>query len=108
LSHPHLSLAGGDRKTLITKHADLTKDLEKLRPELAAYSEQDPVEMEKKAAETQQAHLDAEKFTDQILAMQGWIKQTIFGGSGGPDFLDTLKSFYDDEYDEEEQGLREL
>ncbi|KAG9196506.1 hypothetical protein G6011_01627 [Alternaria panax] len=99
---------GGDRKTLITKHTELTKDLEKLRSELAAYSEQDPVEMEKKAAETEQARLDAEKFTDQILIMQDWLNQQCFGGSGGPDFKDMLKSLYHDEYDEEEEGLREL
>lgn len=61
--------------------------------------------MEKKAAETQQARLDAEKYTDQILVMQGWLKDKT---SGGDDFLNLLKSLYDDEYDEEEQGLREL
>jgi hypothetical protein len=97
---------GGNRKTLITKHADLTKELEKLRTELAAYSEQDPVEMEKKDAETQQSRLDAEKFTDQVLVMQGWLKQTI--GQDAENFTNLLKSIYDDEYDEEEQGLREL
>jgi hypothetical protein len=106
--HPYSSLAGGDRKTLITKHADLTKEFEKLKTELAAYSEQDPVEMEKKATETQQAHLDADKSTDQILAMQGWIKEKLFNAYAGPDFFDALKTFYQDEYDEEEQGLREL
>jgi cell division septum initiation protein DivIVA len=36
---------------LITKHSDLAKELKKLRIELAAYSEQDPVEVEKKAHE---------------------------------------------------------
>ena len=97
---------GGDRKTLITKHADLTKELEKLRTELAAYSEQDPVEMEKKDAETHQARTDADTFTDQILVMQGWLKQHLGGDAN--DFLNLLKSVYDDEYDEEEQGLREL
>lgn len=63
------------------------------------------MEMEKKATETQQARLDAEKFTDQILMMQGWFKQQV---GGGEDYLNMLKVLYDDEYDEEEQGLREL
>jgi hypothetical protein len=40
--------------------------------------------------------------------MQGWINQQHFGGSGGPDFKDMLKSLYHDEYDEDEEGLREL
>jgi len=63
------------------------------------------VEVEKKAAETQQARLDAEKFTDQILMMQGWFKQQV---GGGEDYLNILKVLFDDEYDDEEQGLREL
>jgi phytoene dehydrogenase-like protein len=98
--------AGSDRKTLITKHADLSKELEKLRAELAAYSEQDPVEMEKKVTETQQSRLDAEKFTDQILVMEGWLKQNM--GCDGDSFSHMLKVLYDDEFDEEEQALREL
>lgn len=61
--------------------------------------------MEKKSTETQQARLDAEKFTDQILMMQGWFKQQV---GGGDDYWNMLKGLYDDEYDEEEQGLREL
>ena len=63
------------------------------------------MEVEKKAAETQQARLDAEKFTDQILMMQGWFKQQV---GGGEDYLNILKVLFDDEYDDEEQGLREL
>jgi len=61
--------------------------------------------MEKKAVETQQAHLNAEKFTDQILMMQGWFKQQV---GGGEDYLNMLKGLFGDEYDDEEQGLREL
>lgn len=101
-----LTTPGGDRKTLITKHTDLTKELEKLRTELAAYSEQDPVEMEKKAAETLRARQDAEKFTDHIYGMEGWIKGQCSGDSAGLGLV--LRMLYDDEFDEEEGGLREL
>jgi hypothetical protein len=97
---------GGDRKTLIDKHADLTKEVEKLRTELAAYSEQDPVEVEKKATETQKARSDASKFTDQIYSMEGWIKQ--LHGDDNEAVTNALKMLYDEEYDEEEGGLREL
>jgi hypothetical protein len=91
---------------LITKHGDLIKELDKLRNELAAYSEQDPVEVEKKAAETQKARHDANNFTDQIYSMESWIKKQ---GSGSPaDLVLTFKMLYGDEYDEEEYGLREL
>lgn len=96
---------GDDRKTLIGRHADLTKSLEKLRTELAAYSEHDPVEMEKKAAETKQARLDAEKFTDHILSIEGWLRDAV----GDREALFQLQqAVYGDEFDEEERGLREL
>ncbi|KAF2683441.1 meiotic nuclear division protein 1, partial [Lentithecium fluviatile CBS 122367] len=101
-----LTDTGMDRKTLITKHADLTKELEKLRQELAAYSEQDPVEIEKKSNETQQFRGEVEKYTDQILSMEGWLKGQI---GGDQEQLDSLKrEHYGDEYDDEEGGLREL
>ncbi|KAH7401856.1 Mnd1 family-domain-containing protein [Phaeosphaeria sp. MPI-PUGE-AT-0046c] len=97
---------GGDRKTLLTIHGNLSKDLEKLRTELAAYSEQDPVEVEKKAAETQQARLDAEKFTDHIYSMEGWLqKQCALDQLAMTEFR---KSNYGDELDEEAGALREL
>ncbi|EUC44517.1 hypothetical protein COCMIDRAFT_37610 [Bipolaris oryzae ATCC 44560] len=99
---------GGNRQTLIAKHADLTKELEQLRTDLVAYSEQDPDELEKKESEAHKARLDAEKYTDHILAMQGWFKTNVGGGEGGEDFLNLLKMLYGDEYDSEEQGLREL
>ncbi|EAT88887.2 hypothetical protein SNOG_03682 [Parastagonospora nodorum SN15] len=91
-----LTETGGDRKTLITKHGDLTKELDKLRTELAAYSEQDPVEVEKKAAETQKARDEA---------MESWIKKQ--GIMAPADLEVVLKMLYGDEYDEEEGGLRD-
>lgn len=84
----------------------MTKEVEKLRIELAAYSEHDPVEMEKKAAETQQFKIDAEKYSDQILTMEGWLKAQMGGDKEA--ILAMLTMLYDDEFDEEEQGLREL
>jgi hypothetical protein len=91
---------------LISKHSDLAKELDKLRIELAAYSEQDPVEVEKKAAETQQARNDASNFTDQIYSMESWLKN--LGSSNAADMKLVFKMLYGDEYDEEEEGLREL
>jgi hypothetical protein len=106
LPYSVLIASGGDRKTLITKHADLTKEVEKLRTELAAYSEQDPIEVENKAAETLKAKQDAEKFTDHIYSMESWIRGQC---SGDPvAMLGIMQTLYDDEFDEEEGGLREL
>ncbi|KAH8731399.1 Mnd1 family-domain-containing protein [Phaeosphaeriaceae sp. PMI808] len=97
---------GCDRKAFITRHAGLTRQLEKLRTELAAYSKQDPVEVERKTTETQKACINAEKFTDQIYSMESWIKSQY---SGDPEtVLNIMKQLYNDEFDEEEGGLREL
>jgi uncharacterized protein YPO0396 len=95
-----------DRKTLITKHANLTKEIGQLRQELAAYSEQDPVEVEKKSNETQQFRSEVEKYTDQILSMEGWLK----GQMGGDleQMTNLKREHYGDEYDAEEGSLREL
>lgn len=102
-----LKQPGGDRKTLIIKYAEFTKELEKLRGELATYSEQDPVEMEKKATEMQQSRCNAEKYSDQILSMEGWFKEQL-GGGDREHMLSMLRMLYNDEFDEEERGLREL
>lgn len=62
--------------------------------------------MEKKSSETQQFRSEVEKYTDQILSMEGWLKEQI---GGDVDQLDNLKrEHYGDEYDEEEGGLRDL
>ncbi|KAF2877814.1 Mnd1 family-domain-containing protein [Massariosphaeria phaeospora] len=98
--------SGGDRKTLITRHNDLTKELEKLRQDLAAYSEQDPVEMDKKRDEAHKFRNDAEKHTDQILSMEGWLKDHL--GGDKEQLGSIMQMCYGDEFDEEEGGLREL
>ncbi|KAF2263641.1 meiotic nuclear division protein 1 [Lojkania enalia] len=98
--------SSGDRKTLITKHEDLTKELNYLRKELAAYSEQDPVELDKKREETMQFRDDAEKFTDQIISMERWLREQT--GGDKEQMRNIMIMFYGDEFDEEEGGLREL
>ncbi|KAH9878486.1 hypothetical protein IAQ61_001758 [Plenodomus lingam] len=98
---------GEDRATLMAKHTDLQKDIEKLRHELNAYSEQDPVEMEKKVMETTQLREDVGKFSDQILTMEAWLNAQL-GGGDREQVLNVLKMLYVDEYDEEDQSLREV
>ncbi|KAJ4344458.1 uncharacterized protein N0V89_012200 [Didymosphaeria variabile] len=101
-----LAHTGMDRKSLITKHGGLTKELEQLRQGLAAYSEQDPIEVDKKKHEAQQCQADVDKYTDQILSMEGWLKERL---SGDPEqMMQTKRVLYGDEFDDEEGGLREL
>lgn len=95
-----------NRKALIIKRADLTKELEKLRQDLAAYSEQDPAEVDKKKSEAQRFQAEVEKYTDQILGMESWLKQHI--GGDAEQFMQTKRMLYGDEFNEEEGSLREL
>jgi hypothetical protein len=97
---------GSDRKTMTLKHAELSKELDRLRVELAAYSENDPVEVEKRKGEVDKSKLDVEKFTEQIQEMESWFKKQT--GGDKEQFKAMKKNWYGDEFDEEEGGLREL
>ena len=102
--HP-LTVAGGDRKALVTKHEELTKEVEKLRTELAAYSEFDPVELDRKLEDTRRSRAAADRFAEHIYCMESWLKERI------PDResqIGLLKDLYGDEWDEEDECLREL
>jgi hypothetical protein len=84
----------------------LVKEVESLRAELAAYSEQDPVEMDKKMQETQDFKANTEKFTDHILGMEGWLKDSL--GGDKEQLLQVMRMCYGDEFDEDEGCLHEL
>ena len=101
-----LNFLGMDRTELITKHSDLTKELEKLRQELATYSEQDPVEVEKMKKEAHHLQISVDKYTDHILSMESWLKD--HAGVDSEALLGLKISIYGDEFDEEVGGLREL
>ncbi|KAF2441318.1 hypothetical protein P171DRAFT_366862, partial [Karstenula rhodostoma CBS 690.94] len=101
-----LAHAGMDRDSLTTKHASLTKELEQLRQELAAYSEQDPIEVDMKKHEAQQYQAEVDKYTDQILSMECWLKERLSGDA--EQMMQTKRLLYGDEFDEEEGGLREV
>lgn len=102
--HP-LILAGGDRKALVTKHEELAQEVEKLRTELAAYSEFDPVKLDKKREDTRRSRAAADKFTEHIYCMESWLKERV---SDRECQIGILRDLYGDEWDEEDEGLREL
>jgi hypothetical protein len=98
--------AGQDRKSLTSRHAELLKDLDGLRQELAGYSDSDPAEVDNKRQEIGQCKQDAEKWTDQIQSMEGWFKEQTNGDK--EQMSGIMKMCYGDEFDEEEQCLREI
>lgn len=98
---------GGDsRKTLLAKQVALAKELETTRTELAAYKENDPVEVEKRKELARSRKAEAEKWTEQILSMEGWFKKQV--GGDKVQFAGMKQNWYGDEFDEEEGELREL
>ncbi|TLD39202.1 meiotic nuclear division protein 1 [Venturia nashicola] len=97
---------GGDRKTMTLKHAELEKDLAKLRVELAAYKDNDPMEVENQRKAIVKDKLEVERYTEQIQAMEGWFKKQVGGDKEQMKVM--KKEWYGDEYDEEEAALREL
>lgn len=96
---------GGDRKALVKKYDELNQQVDRLRNELATYSEYDPVELDKKIEDTRRLQEAAERFTEHIYCMESWLKERV------PDResqVCILKDYYGEEWDDEDGGLREL
>jgi hypothetical protein len=98
--------SGNDRKTLTLKHAALTKEMEMLRTELASYSENDPIEVERRKQQITLLKLDAERWTDGIQGMEAWVKKTA--GVDKDTFIAMKRNWYGDEFDDEEGCLKEI
>ncbi|KAJ9663417.1 hypothetical protein H2201_005625 [Coniosporium apollinis] len=97
---------GEGREELQKKLRELEGEMGGLRGELAGYNENDPVEVERKRHRIAECGREAEKWTEQIQSMEGWFKDQV---GGDREQLTGLKrNFYGDEFDEEEQGLKEL
>jgi len=97
---------GGDRVTLMGRHAGLREEVEGLRRELAGYRENDPVEVERMREEVVEARAEVEKLTDKIMTMEGWLRKRMGGHKGG--WWLAKVEWYGDEFDADEEGLREL
>lgn len=62
--------------------------------------------MERMTKEMQQFQVETEKFTDQILSMEGWFKERT--GGDKEQMVGMMRMCYGDEFEEEDGGLREL
>ena len=98
--------AGNDRGSMMQLHGELGKSLHTLRTELASYSENDPVEVERRKARVLEEKARVDMLTDAICSMEGWFKQQIGGDKG--QFMAMKQMWYGDEFDEEAGGLRDI
>lgn len=64
-----------DRKTLLNAHETLLEETGILVRELAGYSDNDPIEILRKAEETSKLKASAEKWTDYLEGVEGLLKR---------------------------------
>jgi hypothetical protein len=95
-----------ERKILILAMADAVAVVHDLRADLDKYSGSDPVELDSMRSKIERAKGEAELFTEQIENMVLWLKSTICIDRGT--LVALQKEWYGDEFDEDQQGLREL
>lgn len=100
-----LDEGGETREDLLSMKKMLEAETEALRRELATYSENDPVELERKVGEAASWKAATEELTDDIYSMEGWLKDQLGGGEG---FTAMLQETYGKDFDEEVGGLKEL
>ena len=96
----------GDRKILTARQSMLAKELQLLRTVLAAHSENDPVEMEKRKELVRKRRAEAEKWTEQIQTMENWIRKNA--AVDKEQFLLMKQNWYGDEFDDDAGCLREI
>lgn len=95
-----------DRAETMAMHDRLVEETNALKIELASYSQNDPVEMERRKTEAVEFRAKVDTLTDQIIEMESYLV-----GKAGMDRATALlwkREMYGTEFIEEEEGLREL
>jgi hypothetical protein len=96
---------GSERQGLLEKREILMREVEGLKKELMGYSENDPEEIARRSEEVEWYKLAAERWTDNIYVLEGYLS-TLTGGDR--EALEQIRLlYYGSEYVEGE-GLREL
>lgn len=95
----------GEGLMMMRREKDLREELEGLRKELMGYRDGDPVEVMKKKREVEVCKERAERWTDNIGVLEGWLKGVLGGDRERMEGIREM--FYGDEYVEGE-GLRDL
>jgi chromosome segregation ATPase len=96
--------AGMDRKSLLGAHETLVKDNAALAKELEGYSDNDPTELLKKERETKMLKESAERWSDNIEAIECYLKELT---GDRAQVAQMMQAACDDEYVLGE-GLKEL
>lgn len=95
----------GEGVSVMMREKGLREEVEGLRRELVGYRDGDPGEVVKKKKEVEMFRERAERWTDNVGVLEGWLKGVLGGDRERMEGI--RKMFYGDEYVEGE-GLREL
>ena len=93
------------REELNAAKAELEKGVKNCEKQLAAYSDTDPTELERKKEEMKHFMVDATQCTDDVYTMESYIKRRL-----GDDLLvkHLRATVYGDELDEEDGVLKDI
>lgn len=94
-----------EREALVERNIVLEAEITELKSELEGYKDGDPAEVDRKRKEAERLKSAAEKWTDNILILEGYLKKLTGGDAEAVEGI--KRSVYGDEYVEGE-GLREL
>lgn len=96
----------GDREAAMEQHGQLIKNIEALKVELAGHAENDPLEAEQRQRALMEIKDKTESYTDQISELERYMLEEM---QTDKELFGNLKvELYHDEYDAEDETLREL
>ena len=96
---------GHDRQSLTTSQVALQREVDDLRVELALYQDHDPTELARKRQEMMSSRASAERWTDNIYALEGYYLEMT--GQDQTALQQLQQMLYGPDYQEGE-GLMEL
>ena len=97
---------GGSRREMLERHGALKREVEAMGRELAKYADCDPVELEVQNERASAMRSRSEAYSDQIHSLADWIRDKA--GVDRETLTSMKKKWYGDQFDEEDQDLREL
>ena len=97
---------GGSRREMLERHGALKREVEAMGRELAKYADCDPVELEVQNERASAMRSRSEAYSDQIHSLADWIRDKA--GVDRETLTSMKRNWYGDQFDEEDQDLREL
>jgi hypothetical protein len=97
---------GDSRQEILGRYETLKKEVMKLDQELSKYADIDPVELKLQKERAKQMRQQSELYSDQIHNLADWIRDKA--GVDRVTLTSMKKNWYGDQFDEEEQDLKEL